>query len=41
MIGAFFNVCLPSTIGGDAVKAFYMNKKLVARRTETGHDDGL
>jgi uncharacterized protein (TIRG00374 family) len=28
MIGAFFNVCLPSTIGGDAVKIFYMNKKL-------------
>lgn len=28
MIGAFFNVCLPGTIGGDAVKAYYLSKEL-------------
>jgi len=28
MIGAFFNVCLPSTIGGDAVKAYYLSRQL-------------
>lgn len=39
MIGAFFNVCLPSTIGGDAVKAFYMNKELAARRRECKAED--
>lgn len=41
MIGAFFNVCLPSTIGGDAAKVFYLNKKLAARRQEMGYDDKL
>ena len=28
MIGTFFNVCLPSTIGGDAVKAYYLSRQL-------------
>jgi glycosyltransferase 2 family protein len=28
MTGAFFNVCLPSTIGGDAVKIYYLSRKL-------------
>jgi glycosyltransferase 2 family protein len=41
MIGAFFNVCLPSTIGGDAVKAFYMNKELKDRRQEKKYNDNL
>jgi glycosyltransferase 2 family protein len=41
MIGAFFNVCLPSTIGGDAVKAFYMNKELKDRRQEQQYNDNL
>jgi len=41
MIGAFFNVCLPSTIGGDAVKAFYMSRKLEAGRREGKYDDTL
>jgi glycosyltransferase 2 family protein len=41
MIGAFFNVCLPSTIGGDAVKMFYMNRELAARRQEKQYEDRL
>jgi glycosyltransferase 2 family protein len=41
MIGAFFNVCLPSTIGGDAVKVFYMNKELEAGRRDKKFDDRL
>jgi glycosyltransferase 2 family protein len=28
MIGTFFNVCLPSTIGGDAVKAYCLSRQL-------------
>jgi uncharacterized membrane protein YbhN (UPF0104 family) len=28
MIGTFFNVCLPSTIGGDAVKAYCLSRAL-------------
>ena len=28
MIGSFFNTYMPGTIGGDAVKAYYLNKEL-------------
>ena len=28
MIGSFFNTCLPGIIGGDAVKAYYLNREL-------------
>ncbi|MCE5312484.1 MAG: flippase-like domain-containing protein [Nitrospiraceae bacterium] len=28
LIGAFFNTCMPGMIGGDAVKAYYLNKEL-------------
>ncbi|MCX8030717.1 MAG: flippase-like domain-containing protein [Thermodesulfovibrionales bacterium] len=27
-IGAFFNICLPGIIGGDAIKVYYLNKAL-------------
>jgi uncharacterized protein (TIRG00374 family) len=28
LIGAFFNICMPGMIGGDAVKAYYLNREL-------------
>ncbi|MDA8340307.1 MAG: lysylphosphatidylglycerol synthase transmembrane domain-containing protein [Nitrospiraceae bacterium] len=28
MIGSFFNTCMPGTIGGDAVKAYYLSSEL-------------
>ncbi|NTU41820.1 MAG: flippase-like domain-containing protein [Nitrospirales bacterium] len=28
IIGSFFNTCMPGTIGGDAVKAYYMGREL-------------
>ncbi|HTZ18637.1 MAG TPA: lysylphosphatidylglycerol synthase transmembrane domain-containing protein [Dissulfurispiraceae bacterium] len=28
MVGSFFNTCLPGIIGGDAVKAYYLNSEL-------------
>jgi glycosyltransferase 2 family protein len=39
MIGAFFNVCLPSTIGGDAVKIYYLSRELSHRGNETNKSD--
>ncbi|MBF0560201.1 MAG: flippase-like domain-containing protein [Nitrospirae bacterium] len=33
MIGSFFNTYLPGVIGGDAVKAYYLNKELQASGT--------
>jgi len=33
MIGSFFNTYMPGTIGGDAVKAYYLNKELLASKT--------
>jgi len=28
VVGSFFNICLPGMIGGDAVKAYYLNREL-------------
>jgi glycosyltransferase 2 family protein len=36
MIGTFFNVCLPSTIGGDAVKAYYLSRQLKKNAGKNG-----
>lgn len=34
IIGSFFNTCLPGTIGGDAVKAYYTGRELKEERLE-------
>ncbi|MFA5354660.1 MAG: lysylphosphatidylglycerol synthase transmembrane domain-containing protein [Thermodesulfovibrionales bacterium] len=36
IIGSFFNTCMPGTIGGDAVKAYYLGQEL-KERGEEGH----
>ncbi len=38
MIGSFFNTYMPGTVGGDAVKAYYLNKELHAPRISTAED---
>ncbi len=39
MIGSFFNTYMPGIIGGDAVKAYYLNKELHANRgASIAHD---
>lgn len=38
LIGAFFNNILPGIIGGDAVKAYYLNS--VIKRQDSGQDEG-
>jgi hypothetical protein len=35
MIGTFFNVCLPSTIGGDAVKAYCLSRQLKKEKRDS------
>lgn len=32
MIGAFFNICMPGLIGGDAVKIFYLGREIKNKR---------
>lgn len=31
-IGAFFNICLPGIVGGDIIKAYYLNRELKGNR---------
>ncbi len=34
MIGSFFNICMPGIVGGDAVKAYYLNNELKVVKDE-------
>src|SRR5208337_5504464 len=38
MIGSFFNTYMPGTVGGDAIKAYYLNKELHAPRISKAQD---
>lgn len=31
-VGAFFNICLPGIVGGDIIKAYYLNRELKGNR---------
>ncbi len=35
MIGSFFNTCMPGIIGGDTVKAYYLNRELKSSQRST------
>ncbi|MGO9016042.1 MAG: lysylphosphatidylglycerol synthase transmembrane domain-containing protein [Dissulfurispiraceae bacterium] len=39
MIGSFFNTYMPGIIGGDAVKAYYLNKEMHATRVASAAQD--
>jgi hypothetical protein len=41
IIGSFFNTCLPGIIGGDAIKAYYLNSELKRHSPEAEVPSGV